>query len=68
MLFGFPAGKRDYYILQSGQTSSETHSVSHLMGTYCFFPQGLKDDQSLASITKVKDMWSYMACMGKLVL
>jgi len=34
-----PGRKRDYYILQNGQTNSEAHPVSHLMGTYCFFPK-----------------------------
>jgi len=56
MVFGFPAGKQDYYILQNGQTSCDADPVSHLMDTYCFFFSG-----GMAART-------YMSWMGKTCL
>jgi hypothetical protein len=60
MVFRFPARTQNYYILQNDEASCALSQVVR--------QPGLKDDQSLTSIIEVKDVWSYMACIGSTCL
>jgi len=61
----FPAGTREYSVLQNVQTGFGVHSASYSMGTKGFFPRGVKWLQgevhcSPSSSAKVKNECSYI--------